>query len=134
MGIHVRHGDKSYDVQHQGSYFGGLSRFPWQRFASHLLHRYVERADVLANGDPIARKFYLSTDDSAVVDEALMLADNGLIALTVDQTEVGVVLWLPQLTLVSRASTGLTSMPLGACPCPGGQAFLATSQASTRRR
>jgi hypothetical protein len=58
VGLHVRHGDKSWDVEHQGSYFGGLGR-------------YLAKSDALLSkrGNPPPR-YFVSTDDQAVIEEA----------------------------------------------------------------
>ena len=61
VGLHVRHGDKSWDVEHQGSYFGGLGR-------------YLAKSDALLSkrGDPPTR-YFVSTDDQAVIEEARLM-------------------------------------------------------------
>ena len=63
--MHIRHGDKSYDVVHQGSHFGSIGS-------------YISRAQLLLRKHPHADfssraqgKFFVATDDDAVVQEAI---------------------------------------------------------------
>ena len=65
VGMHIRHGDKSYDVVHQGSHFGSIGS-------------YISRAQLLLRKHPhkdfssrAQGKFFVATDDDAVVQEAM---------------------------------------------------------------
>jgi hypothetical protein len=65
VGMHIRHGDKSYDVVHQGSHFGSIGS-------------YITRANLLLGKHPNASfasrakgSFFVATDDDAVVKEAV---------------------------------------------------------------
>mmetsp|Transcript_60172 Transcript_60172/g.147956 ORF Transcript_60172/g.147956 Transcript_60172/m.147956 type:complete len:348 (+) Transcript_60172:1080-2123(+) len=62
VGLHVRHGDKSWDVAHQGAYFGGLEK-------------YEEKAKSLLRDDRAKdARFFLSTDDASVLDQVASLS------------------------------------------------------------
>jgi hypothetical protein len=65
VGMHIRHGDKSYDIVHQGSRFGSISS-------------YITRAQLLLRKHPSADfasrakgKYFVATDDDAVVKDAI---------------------------------------------------------------
>ena len=65
VGMHIRHGDKSYDVVHQGSRFGSIGS-------------YITRAQLLLRTHPNVTfasrsegKFFVATDDKSVVKEAI---------------------------------------------------------------
>jgi hypothetical protein len=86
VGVHVRHGDKSWDVVHQGSYIGALS--PYIAKAERLYARAracggaansTDAGHAVADEDAAnssARQFackpryFISTDDASVLDEA----------------------------------------------------------------
>ncbi|EKX32019.1 hypothetical protein GUITHDRAFT_148912 [Guillardia theta CCMP2712] len=57
VALHVRHGDKSWDVAHQASYMGGLQP-------------YLDKAARLAGGQRGQLRYFISTDDPGVLEEA----------------------------------------------------------------
>lgn len=61
VGLHVRHGDKSWDVEHQGSYFGGLGL-------------YLAKSDALLPPRGKTPRYFVSTDDQAVIEQAQVMS------------------------------------------------------------
>jgi hypothetical protein len=86
VGVHVRHGDKSWDVVHQGSYIGALP--PYIAKAQRLYARaracrdaanstdaghaeaYEDAAKSSARQFACKPRYFISTDDASVLDEA----------------------------------------------------------------
>jgi hypothetical protein len=83
VALHVRHGDKSWDVVHQSSYIGPLS--PYLSKASYLCQR-ARGGGGLQGGHGAGewggfgeeQRIFISTDDISVLDEARRLRLNAL--------------------------------------------------------
>jgi hypothetical protein len=83
VALHVRHGDKSWDVVHQSSYIGPLS--PYLAKASHLCQRGGVGGGLQGvqgtgggGGCREEQRIFISTDDVSVLDEARGLGLNAL--------------------------------------------------------
>ena len=70
VGLHVRHGDKSWDVMHQGSFIGPLA--PYIAKAQRLCAEGAAGAGpgLSMGGCGSTSRYFLSTDDTSVLQEA----------------------------------------------------------------
>jgi hypothetical protein len=88
VGMHIRHGDKSYDVVHQGSLFGSISSYVTR---AQLLLRKHPRPEFAARAKG---KFFVATDDDCVVKEAVKAGATAQVCIGALVACVSVLAWM----------------------------------------